>query len=168
LLLPQRGTSASSSSTRLCSSSRSSRSCTMVRRSSVLSVRLCCLFWWARSWIIGRTCPGDSKGEERKGTLATVQCCDLDICRNTTKDVFPVRVGADDSFVYRYFQSLGGDHLKKLVRILAVPAFTVVAQVALATSPASPPPPQPPPPILRPHPGPSGPVDPTPVQPPVS
>ena len=60
--------------------------------------------------------------------------------------------------------------MKKLIRLLAVPAFAVVVQVALAANLNGPQAPQPAPPILKPYPGPvgpNGPVDPTPVQPPV-
>lgn len=59
--------------------------------------------------------------------------------------------------------------MKKLVRILVIPALIVVAQAALAANPAGPQPPQPPP-IPQPYPAPhgpnTGPVDPTPVLPP--
>jgi hypothetical protein len=89
--------------------------------------------------------------------------------RNTTKDVFrPVRMGPM-LLTCRWVQSLGGEHMKELVRISVVSALVVMAQVALADSPAAPPRPRPVPPILQPHPGPvgpSGPVDPTPVDPP--
>jgi hypothetical protein len=58
--------------------------------------------------------------------------------------------------------------MKKLVSILIVPVFIVVAQAALAANFAGPQSPQPVPPILYPGPnGPTtGPVDPTPVEPP--
>jgi hypothetical protein len=61
--------------------------------------------------------------------------------------------------------------MKNLLRLFAVPAFIVVAQVAFAANPTAQqsPQPQPIPPIIQPSPippGPStGPVDPTPVQP---
>jgi hypothetical protein len=59
--------------------------------------------------------------------------------------------------------------MKKLVRILAIPALLVVAQAALAATTPGPQTPQPVPPILQPYPGPTtGPVDPTPVEPPPS
>ena len=60
--------------------------------------------------------------------------------------------------------------MKKLVCILVVPIFIVVAQAALAANLAGPQSPQPVPPIVYPGPaGPStGPVDPTPVEPPPS
>ncbi len=44
--------------------------------------------------------------------------------------------------------------MKKLVRLLAVPALAVVVQVALAANLNGPQAPQPAPPILKPHPGP--------------
>jgi hypothetical protein len=58
--------------------------------------------------------------------------------------------------------------MKSLLRLFAVPAFMVVAQVALAANPTVPQSPQPTPPIIQPYPlppGPAGPVDQTPVQP---
>jgi len=60
-------------------------------------------------------------------------------------------------------------HMKKLVRTLIIPALIVVAQAAFAANPPGPQAPRPVPPILYPGPGPStGPVDPTPVEPPPS
>jgi hypothetical protein len=57
--------------------------------------------------------------------------------------------------------------MKKLVRILVVPALILVAHAASAQNPQGPQTPQPVPPILQPYPGPTtGPVDPTPVEPP--
>lgn len=63
---------------------------------------------------------------------------------------------------------LDGEHMKKLVRLLVVPALIVTAQVAFAADPG-PQAPHPVPPIIHPYPGPigpDGPVDPTPVEPP--
>jgi len=47
--------------------------------------------------------------------------------------------------------------MKKLIRLLAVPALAVVVQVALAANFNGPQAPQPAPPILKPYPGPVGP-----------
>ncbi len=59
--------------------------------------------------------------------------------------------------------------MNKLVRTLVIPALLVVAQAALAANTPGPQPPPPVPPILYPGPGPqTGPVDPTPVEPPPS
>jgi len=62
--------------------------------------------------------------------------------------------------------------MRKLVRLSVVIALVAAAQVGFAAGQSGPQPPQPVPPILQPYPGPNvpgtGPVDPTPVLPPVS
>src|ERR1700761_5627734 len=100
-----------------------------------------------------------------------VECCLLQFqrLRNTTKDVFPLLRMRPMLLTCKWVQSLGGEHMKKLVRISVVSDLVVTTQVALAANSDAPHPPQPVPPILHPHPGPigpSGPVDPTPVDPP--
>jgi hypothetical protein len=73
-------------------------------------------------------------------------------------------------FLYVEMFSVSAEiQMKKLVRILVIPALIAVAQAASAANLAGPQPPQPVPPILYPGPGPTtGPVDPTPVEPPPS
>lgn len=77
-------------------------------------------------------------------------------------------------FTYRcrWDESPGGEHMKKPSRLLVVPALAVVTLAAFAAGPDGPQQPQPVPPIVQPYPGPigpdSGPVDPTPVEPPPS